>query len=596
MTEHSHHLGAEPSAPSTSRPAGVQSTAHAAPEQQQRANRGAFSGRSAFIFAAIGSAVGLGNIWRFPYTAYENGGGAFMIPYLIALLTAGVPLLFIDYAIGHRWRSSAPLAWRRMNRKVEAIGWWQVMICVVIAAYYAAILAWSAWYFIFSFTKAWGEDPASFFGSFTASVPAETTGIGFDFVPKILIAMIIVWVASIAVLALGVQGGIARSSTIFIPLLIVMFLILVLRAVTLPNAGFGLDALFTPDWGALTNGSVWIAAYGQIFYSLSVAFGIMLTYSSYLKKKTDLTGSGLVVALSNSGFELLAGIGVFAALGFMAASTGQQVTDVATGGIGLAFIAFPAIINEAPLGVLIGVLFFGSLLLAGFTSLISILEVIIAAVQDKLGLSRTKGTLAVGIPMAVLSTLAFSTATGLNLLDVSDKFVNSFGIVVAALAGTLILAYVVRGIPALRDHLNMYGSFKVGDFWYVMVSVIIPVILAVTLVLDAREILTNGYGGMPSWFVNTFGWGMAAALVALALIMSRIPWPKASNVGKLDSDGDPIAQGVVRGKPLEVPAPDTQFPHELRADDDPARAGLFTRLFTKGKNLFTRLFTKGKNR
>lgn len=595
MTDHPHHLGVEPSAPSTDRPAGVPTTSHAAPEQQ-RANRGAFSGRTAFIFAAIGSAVGLGNIWRFPYTAYENGGGAFMIPYLIALLTAGIPLLFVDYAIGHRWRSSAPLAWRRMNRKAEAIGWWQVMICIVIAAYYAAILAWSAWYFIFSFNKAWGEDPAAFFGTFTASVPAETTGIGFDFVPKILIAMVIVWVATIAVLALGVQGGIARSSTIFIPLLIAMFLVLVLRAVTLPNAAMGLDALFTPDWSALTNGSVWIAAYGQIFYSLSVAFGIMLTYSSYLKKKTDLTGSGLVVAFSNSGFELLAGIGVFAALGFMAASTGQQVSDVAADGIGLAFIAFPAIINQAPLGALIGALFFGSLLLAGFTSLISILEVIIAAVQDKLGLGRVAGTLAVGIPMAVLSTLGFSTTTGLNLLDVSDKFVNSFGIVVAALVGTLILAYAVRAIPALRDHLNMYGSFKVGDFWYVMVSVIAPAILAVTLVLDAKEIVNNGYGGMPDWFVNTFGWGMAAVLVAFSIVMSAVPWPQKSNAGKLDSDGDPIAESIVRGKPLEVPTPDTQFPQELRADDDPARAGLFSRLFTKGKNFFSRLFTKGDTR
>ena len=240
--------------------------------------------------------------------------------------------------------------------------------------------------------------------------------------------------------------------------------------------------------------------------------------------------------------------------------------------------------------------FFGSLLVAGFTSLISILEVIIAAVQDKLGLGRVAGTLAVGIPMAILSTLGFSTTTGLNLLDVSDKFVNSFGIVVAALVGTLVLSYVIRGIPALRDHLNMYGSFKVGDFWYVMISVIAPAILAVTLVLDAREIFANGYGGMPSWFVNTFGWGMAATLVALAIIMSAIPWPKASNAGKLDSDGDPIAESIVRGKPLEVPTPDTQFPQELRADDNPARAGLFSRLFTKGKNLFTHLLTKGKNR
>lgn len=559
------HIGPAPAADSSARPAGRATSSHATPEAQ-KANRGAFSGRSAFIFAAIGSAVGLGNIWRFPYTAYENGGGAFMIPYLIALLTAGIPLLFVDYAIGHRWRSSAPLAWRRLNRKTEAVGWWQVMICVVIGLYYAAILAWAVWYFIFSFTQKWGDDPAAFFGEFTQAADPATATVGFDFVPAILIAMVAVWAACIGVLALGVQGGIARSSKIFIPLLILMFLVLVVQAIFLPGATEGLNALFTPDWSALTQGTVWVAAYGQIFFSLSVAFGIMLTYASYLKKKTDLTGSGLVVGFANSGFELLAGIGVFAALGFMASASGVGVDKVAEGGIGLAFIAFPAIISEAPFGTLIGILFFGSLVLAGFTSMISILEVIIAAVQDKLGLSRVPATLAVGIPMAVASILAFSTTTGLNLLDVSDKFVNSFGIVAAALVGTFLLAFVVRAVPTLRDHLNMFGTVKVGDLWFVTVSAIAPLILLVTLYLDASEILKEGYGGMPAWFINTFGWGMAAALVVSAVVMSLVPWSSRSNAHKRDSDGDPIAAQVVADTRLEPPTSEHRYPQDLRPD------------------------------
>lgn len=565
------HLGPGPAASESARPAGRAHSSHPAPEAQ-RANRGAFSGRGAFIFAAIGSAVGLGNIWRFPYTAYENGGGAFMIPYLVALVTAGIPLLFVDYAIGHRWRSSAPLAWRRLNRKTEAVGWWQVMICVVIGIYYAAILAWALWYFIFSFGQQWGGDPASFFGEFTQATAADTASIGFDFVPTILIAMIVVWAACIGVLALGVQGGIARSSAIFIPLLIVMFLILVVQAIFLPGALTGLDALFTPNWNALADGTVWVAAYGQIFFSLSVAFGIMLTYASYLKKKTDLTGSGLVVGFANSGFELLAGIGVFAALGFMATASGTDVSEVASGGIGLAFIAFPAIISEAPFGTLIGVLFFGSLVLAGFTSMISILEVIIAAVQDKVGLGRVASTLVVGVPMAVLSTLGFSTTTGLNLLDVSDKFVNSFGIVAAALVGTFLLAFVVRAIPTLRDHLNMFGTFKVGDLWFITVSAVAPLILLITLFLDATDVLKNGYGGMPSWFVMTFGWGMALSLVVIAILMSMVPWSHRSNANKLDSDGDPIAGQVVADTRLETPTTAHRYPQDLRPDTS-AHAG-----------------------
>ncbi|MDK7743144.1 sodium-dependent transporter [Helcobacillus massiliensis] len=535
------------------------------PAPTEAADRGAFSGRTAFIFAAIGSAVGLGNIWRFPYTAYDNGGGAFMIPYLIALLTAGIPLLFVDYAIGHRWRGSAPLAWRRMNRRAEAVGWWQVLICVVIGAYYAAILAWSLWYTLFSFTKKWGSDPAAFFGEFTQADAPETASITWDFVPALLGGILLVWILVAVVLALGVHKGIARSSAVFIPLLIVMFIVLVIRAVTLKGAEVGLNQLFQPDWSELTNGSVWVAAYGQIFFSLSVAFGIMLTYASYLKKKTDLTGSGLVVGFANSGFELLAGIGVFAALGFMATATGQGVNDVAAAGVGLAFIAFPAIINEAPMGELVGVLFFGSLVLAGFTSLISIIEVVVAAVQDKLGLGRLSGTLAVVLPMSVISVLLFSTTSGLNLLDVTDKFINSFGIVTAALVGTFLVAFVLRALPTLRDHLNMYGTFRVGNFWLITVAAVAPLILLSTLWLDASDILKNGYNGMPSSFVNTFGWGMAGAVVVVAVLLSLLPWSARSNAHRLDSDGDPIADPAIPDTRLEAPH-GHRYPQELRAD------------------------------
>lgn len=157
------------------------------------------------------------------------------------------------------------------------------------------------------------------------------------------------------------------------------------QALRLPGAVDGLNAFFTPNWEAMTNYKVWLAAFGHIFFSLSVGFGIMLTYSSYLKRKTNLTGSGLVVALANSSFEILAGIGIFAALGFMAYSAGSSVDDVVSGGIGLAFIAFPKIISSLGAGGdLFGILFFASLTVAGVTSMVSILQVPIAAFQDKL--------------------------------------------------------------------------------------------------------------------------------------------------------------------------------------------------------------------
>lgn len=337
--------------------------------------RETFTSRGAFIFAAIGSAVGLGNIWRFPYVAYTNGGGAFILPYLVALLTAGIPLLFLFHAIGHRFRGSPPLAFRRLHPKTEMFGWWQVLICCVIGVYYAAVLAWATAYVFFSVDLSWGDDPTSFFLHNYLQKSEETT-VGLNFVDGVLWPILGVWTVVIGILALGVQKGIAKSSKVFIPLLFVMFIALVIQALTLPGAAKGLDALFTPDWSKLLDSSIWIAAYGQIFFSLSVGFGIMLTYASYLKKDTNITSSGLVVAFANSSFEILAGIGVFAALGFIALQTGQEVNQVAGSGVGLAFIGFPTIISEAPFGQVFGVLFFGSLVFAGITSLISILEVI----------------------------------------------------------------------------------------------------------------------------------------------------------------------------------------------------------------------------
>lgn len=493
--------------------------------------REGFSSRRVFIFAAIGSAIGLGNIWRFPYVAYENGGGAFIVPYLVALLTAGIPLLFFDYAIGHRHRASAPLSFRRLHPKLEFLGWWQLAICFVIASYYAVILAWAVMYTGFSFTRAWGEDPAGYFQeTFTRSTGGP--GVGFDVVPQVMIPLAAVWVVLLIVMSLGVQKGIGASNVVFLPLLVVMFVVMVVMALTLPGAEIGLDALFTPDWSLLGDSGVWVAAYGQIFFSLSVGFGIMITYSSYLKRKTDLTSSGLVVGFSNSSFEILAGIGVFAALGFMAQAAGTGVSEVADSGIGLAFIAFPAVINEAPFGLLIGVLFFGALSFAAFTSLISIVEVVIAGVQDKLGMRRVPATLGVGGLIAVASLLLFPTTTGLNLLDVVDNFVNNFGIVVVALIAVTLLTAGFNALPRLRDHLNAVSAFKVGRTWQIFVGVVTPLLLGYILIDQISAVIAEGYGGLPRDFVNVYGWGMSIGLVVVAVLLSLIPWSARSRAAE----------------------------------------------------------------
>ncbi|MDO5731439.1 sodium-dependent transporter [Corynebacterium sphenisci] len=510
--------------------------------------REVFSSRAAFLFAAIGSAVGLGNIWRFPYVAYESGGGAFLIPYIVALLTAGIPLLFLDYALGHRFRGSAPKTYRRIKPWAEPVGWVQVGISFFITVYYSVIIAWAAIYAWKSIGKTWGDDPnGHFFGDFLQADTETVTSL--DFVGPIAIVLLLVWVAVIAVLALGVDKGIGKVSKMFIPLLIVLFIAVVGFSLTLDGAVDGLDAFFTPDWAALSDSQVWIAAYGQIFFSLSVAFGIMLTYSSYLKPRTNLTGTGLVTAFANSSFEVLAGIGVFATLGFMAAQTGEPIGEVVTGGIGLAFIAFPTVISQMPgvVGSVFGVLFFVSLTVAGFTSLMSLLEVVVSAAQDKLDLSRRTAVLGIGGAMAVIAMILFPTTTGLVTLDIMDRWTNQIGIVGVALAAIIVLDWVLRRTDEFGMHLNAVSSFKVGTWWRVCVANITPIVLGFTLLQEILERIREPYEGYSAAQLGWFGWGVIAVIVVGALIMTVAPWR-----GEHYLDGPPGSDFGVR--PAHKPA------------------------------------------
>jgi len=487
-----------------------------------------FSGQTGFILSAIGSAVGLGNIWRFPGVAYENGGGAFLVPYLVALVTAGIPILLLDYAIGHRFRGAAPTALRRLGgrfgRWTESLGWFQVALSFVIALYYTAIIGWALSYFFFSFDLRWGDDPAGFLmGDYLQR--SEEISLTGDIVPAVAIPLAIVWVAAIAVLALGVTKGLERVNVVVMPLLALTFGAVVVRALFLPGAADGLNAFFTPDWAALSDPGVWIAAYGQIFFSLSIAFGIMITYASYRRRRANLTGPGLVVAFANSSFELMAGIGVFATLGFFAFQQGIPVAELDTiSGIGLSFITFPAILSQMPGGAAVGALFFGTLTLAGFTSLLSILQVTSAAVQEKFGFTPRSGALAIGTVSALLSFALFSTTSGLYALDATDHWINTIGVVASAVIMSVVTVWVLRRGPELLHHLNIVSTIKVGRVWMALVGIVVPAVLGYMLVSAIVTVATDGYEGYPTGFLLVMGWGSLIAVGVIAAVATALPW------------------------------------------------------------------------
>jgi neurotransmitter:Na+ symporter, NSS family len=477
-----------------------------------------------FILAAVGSAIGLGNIWRYPYVVYENGGGAFLIPYFVALATAGLPILMLEYSLGHRYRQGAPATFHFVKRSWEGLGWWMAAISFMIATYYVVILGWCLSFIYYSFGEKWGEDTGAFFVGDYLATSAGAAPEGFWDIGglqwKVLVPMLIAWALVFTLMHRGVSRGIEMASRVLMPALILMLLIIVIRAVTLEGAADGLDVLFTPDFGALTDPDVWVAAYGQVFFSLSIAFSIMIAYSSYLPRRTDLSNSALVVGLSNAGFEFLAAIGVFAALGFLAGVLGVPVTEVATDGVVLAFVVFPQVISALPaLNSVFGVLFFGALFFAGITSMVSILECVVAAIREKFDVSRAVAVNWI-VGLAALISVLYVTRGGLFYLDTVDHFVNAYGLVVAGFAEVVLIAWIARTLKDQQDHINATSFIQIGAWWTVSLKFITPVLLGFMIVWSLWYEIRDPYEGYPASGLIVIGAGGVVLTLLIALLLS----------------------------------------------------------------------------
>ena len=475
-----------------------------------------------FILAAVGSAVGLGNIWRFPYLVYNNGGGAFLVPYFIAILTAAIPILILEYGMGHKYRASTPLALARGNRKWEWLGWWPTINAFFILAYYSMILSWAIKYLTLSFTKGWGADPNNYFyNDFLrlSSSPFEFTAI----IWPVLIGIAALWAVNWFICYRGVKGGIEKLNKVLLPLLIIIMIIIVVKGVTLNGSTVGLNKLFTPDWSKVKDPSVWIAAYGQVFFSLSVGMGIMMTYSSYLPKKSDINNSAFMTGFANCGFEFLCAIGVFSILGFMATSQGVPIEEVVSGGIGLAFIVFPKVFSIMGVwGNILGVLFFMCLIFAGLTSSVSLVEAVTAPIIDKTGWNRKKVVTWICVLGFVVS-IAFATNAGLYLLDIIDNFINNYGIVVVGLLEAFVIGWIIKP-AAIRNHTNSVSYFKIGKWWDITIKYITPVILAFMLISSLINEIKNPYEGYSISALLVYGWAIVGIAIIGSLLISRTPW------------------------------------------------------------------------
>jgi len=386
------------------------------------------------------------------------------------------------------------------------------------------VIAWCVSYLWFSLNLAWGADPNAFFFKQYLGATEGPHVIG-DVRSPILLALILVWAVNWLIVFFGVEQGIERANKIFMPLLLVLILILVGWTATLPGSREGITLYLKPDFSRLTDLKVWIDAYSQIFFTLSLGFGIMVAYASYLPPNADINLNAWLTSLVDTAVSIVAGLAVFGTLGYMAAQTGKPFQEIVQHGIGLAFVAYPQAIGLLPsLPQLFGALFFLTLTVAGIASSISILEAFSAALIDKFHYPR-RAIVSVLSVLGFLGGIIFTTGGGLAWLDIVDHFLSHYGLFIAAILQCILIGWVY-GASRLREHANAVSLFKVGWLFDFSIKYLIPVVLAVLLFNDLISDIRQPYGGYPWIALLLIGRDWLLLTLIIAFIMASRPWRK----------------------------------------------------------------------
>ena len=442
----------------------------------------------AFIFAMIGAAVGLGNIWRFSYVLYSNGGGSFFIPYFVAIAIMGIPFLILEYGVGFSFKESFSKIMRKIKPQFEIIAWILVLFVFIVTIYYMVILSWDLVYLLSSFTFNWGTDTAQYFVS-TVGGSSNLSNASFLLVPT-TVGVLILWVILWFISYRDVDKGIGKVSKILIPVLFVIMGIIIVYALTLPGAGLGINTLLTPDWSMLLNVNIWLAAFAQIIFSLSMGQAIALTYASYLPENSKLIDNVLIVVASNSGFEICTAFGVFSILGYMSVTAGTPMVQLVTEGTGLVFIVFPMIFNiMGPIGRILAPMLFLAILFAGVTSALGFFEPMLSSTSAKLGWSRKK-TATVLCVIGCAFSLLLTTGISSYLVGIIDAFVNEFGILLLIGVQCIIFAWFY-GVEHFLPALNENSTFKVGKTWSFVIKYLLPLVLIVMWAIGIVQLFST---------------------------------------------------------------------------------------------------------
>ncbi len=488
-----------------------------------------WTSRPMFLFAAIGSAIGLGNVWRFPALTYEYGGGAFLIPWIIGLIVLGIPWMMMEFGMGRYFQRGAPGIFEGISKKWEWLGWWPVFVAFLIVTYYTVVIAWALRYVISSVTVAWGMGEAGAAGAgdyFFGSVLQLSDGPSVLGAPVWLILglLALIWVILFFIMFRGARViGRVAVWTVTIPW--ALLIILLIRGLTLPGAIDGLNYYLTPDFAAMANPDLWFAAFSQIAFTLSLGMAGMFAYGSFVAKKADVTNNAFITSFANCATSFFAGFAVFSTVGFIMQALGVPVGDVSVSGLGLVFVSYPVAISMMPAApVLIGILFFLALFFLGIDSAFFLAYGgVISPLMDKFGWSRVKATVIVCVS-AFLIGIVYTTGGGLYWLDIVDRAVAFYGLLITGALACLVIGWGF-GARKLREHLNETSDIKIGAWFDWLIKVIVPVgLLFVVIWGGFRNDLFAAYEGYQVGVLNGSHiiWIILGVTLILSLVLNAI--------------------------------------------------------------------------
>ena len=432
-----------------------------------------FSSRIGFVLATAGSAVGLGNLWRFPYLAAKYGGGTFLFIYLILVVTFGFSMMITEIAIGRKTGLSVIGAFKKLDKRFTFLGYLAAVVPMIIFPYYCVIGGWVIKYGVLFATGQTAH--AATDGAFNTFIEGAAEPLGYFFLFIAATALIVV---------LGVEKGIEKFSKILMPLLVLLIIGIAIYGLTVDGAMAGVKYYLTPDFSKISMSGI-CAALSQLFYSMSIAMGILVTYGSYMSKEDDLAKSAVQVEFFDTGIAFLAALIIIPAV--FAFSGGDPATLGA--GPSLMFIALPKVFANMQFGSVIGTAFFILVFFAALTSSISLLETIVSIFMEKLHFSRKKAcliifvlSLALGIPSALgYGALGTVKILGMQFLDFFDFISNSVIMPIVAFFTCILVGHIIKP-EAIRDEVNISGKFKRYAMYHVMMKYIGPVMLIAILV------------------------------------------------------------------------------------------------------------------